>query len=326
MNEQVLHSGAILRGLPMISVPSSTSNATADTTGVGNTWIRGKKRKKPFTISLASSDESEEEFEVLDEIISLIDLVSRKRIKIPGKFTLCQHAQAFDIPSFLALYQLQNDIEVPSLSHFNRYEPQNIYASVKRDGEFKLVFKNNEMKFKIAPKGNKLIVNTQKRKFIKKTNLNTATKKKQLKCPICGVKSFLFELVYDDFTQTILDISLNFDKYLLLANNEIKLLKTQTELEQRQSSLALNSQNESIVLESGKKNGPPIVINLSDEEVEENQGNETDEEEDDPELDRLFNEFLKEKSTRIMEDDVNNFSEIARGTSDDPVLLESDHE
>lgn len=135
--------------------------------------------------------EEEEELEVLSSRISLIDQVSRERIKYCAKSSKCSHISCFDFYPFITIYPALTKIfdRVHKNTNEIRFDSEDeIDPTTKKIKSFKIIHRKNK-KF-----------NTHNRKFTRKTSISTT-----LNCPICNVIFLPNELLFDDFMHVILN-------------------------------------------------------------------------------------------------------------------------
>lgn len=197
MAEFTLSSGAILNYF----VPGSIqTNGMLKNNGNSQTFAKSKQ---------STVRKDDDDIEVVNSVVSCLDIISRKRIEKCVKSIMCDHIECFDLHSFCEINGIADSyFEREKIRFSSQYEAiptvQNVTSEGRQKRRKKDTFvvrmsrkENSETLFKIC---RRKILTVAARKMTGKRKTNGWI----VRCPLCGVKFSPNELLHDDFMTTIM--------------------------------------------------------------------------------------------------------------------------
>lgn len=200
MVEFTLSSGAILNYI----VPRSGSNQS-----------NGMAKQKSSSQSVKEKMQTvvrkeEDDIEVVNSVISCLDIISKRRIEKCVKSILCDHIGCFDFYSFCDINSIPESIfERQNMRFTSRYSAIPVVQSVTSKGRQTKRKRDTFVVSMNRTKDSGALLKVRANKTNLTVGARLLTKKitgfsRYLRCPLCDVKFNFSELIYDDFMSTIM--------------------------------------------------------------------------------------------------------------------------
>ncbi|CCH41432.1 E3 SUMO-protein ligase [Wickerhamomyces ciferrii] len=182
----------------------------------------------------------DDDIQVVNTVISCLDIISRQRINKGVKSTRCTHISCFDLSSFCEINSIPPSYYEKDKVEFNerptRYEAKKIVQEIKDDQ----TNSNSDALFQLKLNGKNVTLHARKL---------TGKRKdfgKELRCPICNVKFLQNELIADDFMITLLkNVPSDVESIEIDESMMVKLVKEKTPFESEKVVEVLDIESES---------------------------------------------------------------------------------